>query len=385
MEIALIVLFAVVVVLSLLLYRNNLVRQKADATLSKESMENMKNEFRVLSQQMLDLQSRQFARRNEEQIDYLLRPFKVHLDMLNRTVLESNAEGIRRKASFDEAMKRLVEQTDSVGRQAENLARALKGENKVQGDWGEMILEAILERSGLVRDREYFLQYNIRMPDGHNLRPDAVVCFPDNKKVVVDSKVSLTSYMDYLDAGDEALRKQAIEMHVRSVRSHVDELAAKAYNSALGDAGSHVLLFLQSDAAYILAVSNDAKLNEEAFRKGIVLTCPTTLMTTLQIIYNIWQSDRQNKNVEQIIKRASSLYDKFVGFVDTFKDIDRRLNQTHEAYEKALKQLCEGRGNLVRQTEELRSMGITSQKQLSEDLQDRAGVGECECIPTKKV
>ena len=374
MEIVVIALLVVVVVLSLLLYRSSIVRQKADDSQLKERMENMKNEFRVLSQQMLDLQSRQIAQRNEEQIDYLLRPFKVHLDMLNRTVMESNADSIRRKTSFDEAMKRLVEQTDSVGRQAENLARALKGENKVQGDWGEMILESILERSGLVRDREYFLQYNIKLPDGRNLRPDAVVCFPDNKKVVVDSKVSLTSYMDYLDACDEEGRKQAIEMHVRSVRNHVDELAAKAYNLVLGDAGSHVLLFLQSDAAYILAVSNDAKLNEEAFRKGIVLTCPTTLMTTLQIIYNIWQSDRQNRNVEQIIKRASSLYDKFVGFVDTFKDIDKRLNQTHEAYEKALKQLCEGRGNLVKQTEELRSMGVMSQKQLSEDLQDRAGV-----------
>lgn len=383
MEIAVIALLVVVVVLSLLLYRSSIVRQKADDSQLKERMENMKNEFRVLSQQLLDLQSRQFAQRNEEQIDYLLRPFKVHLDMLNRTVMESNADSIRRKASFDEAMKRLVEQTDSVGHQAENLARALKGENKVQGDWGEMILESILERSGLVRDREYFLQYNIKLPDGRNLRPDAVVCFPDNKKVVVDSKVSLTSYMDYLDACDEMARKQAIEMHVHSVRNHVDELAAKAYNLALGDAGSHVLLFLQSDAAYILAVSNDAKLNEEAFRKGIVLTCPTTLMTTLQIIYNIWQSDRQNKNVEQIIKRASSLYDKFVGFVDTFKDIDRRLNQTHEAYDKALKQLCEGRGNLVKQTEELRSMGVMSQKQLSEELQDRAGVGEC--TPAKKV
>ena len=376
MEIAVIVLIIVVVILSLLLYRSNIVRQTADDSLSKERMENMKNEFRILSQQMLDLQSRQFAQRNEEQIDYLLRPFKAHLDMLNRTVAESNADSIRRQASFDEAMKRLVEQTDSVGRQAENLARALKGENKVQGDWGEMILEAILERSGLVRDREYFLQYNIQLPNGHNLRPDAVVCFPDHKKVVVDSKVSLTSYMDYLDASDEETRKRAIEMHVRSVRNHVDELASKAYNRALGDAGSHVLLFLQSDAAYILAVSNDAKLNEEAFRKGIVLTCPTTLMTTLQIIYNIWQSDRQNKNVEQIIKRASSLYDKFVGFVETFKDIDRRLNQTHESYEKALRQLCEGRGNLVKQAEELRSMGVVSQKQMSEELQDKAGVNE---------
>ncbi len=375
MEIVIALLLVTVVVLSLLLYRSSTSRSSEDRLLY-ERMENMKNEFRILSQQMLDLQSRQFAQRNEEQIDYLLRPFKAHLDMLNRTVAESNADSIRRQASFDEAMKRLVEQTDSVGRQAENLARALKGESKVQGDWGEMILEAILERSGLVRNREFFLQYNIQLPNGHNLRPDAVVCFPDHKKVVVDSKVSLTSYIDYLDASDEETRKRAIEMHVRSVRNHVDELASKAYNRALGDAGSHVLLFLQSDAAYILAVSNDAKLNEEAFRKGIVLTCPTTLMTTLQIIYNIWQSDRQNKNVEQIIKRASSLYDKFVGFVETFKDIDRRLNQTHESYEKALRQLCEGRGNLVKQAEELRSMGLVSQKQMSEELQDKAGANK---------
>ena len=385
MEIILSLLLFAVFVLGFLLYRSrSAAKEQANLDrMFRERAESMKNEFRLLSQQVLEQQSRQFAERNEQQIDYLLRPFKTHLDTLNQTIRATNAEETRRKASFEEALRHLAEQTDSIGRQTENLTKALKGESKTQGDWGEMILASILEHSGLTRDQEYSLQYSVKSPDGQVFRPDAVVFFPDDKKVVIDSKVSLTAYMDYLNATDEESRNQAVKAHVQSVRKHTDELAAKAYNRLLGNAGSHVLLFLQSDAAYILAVRNDSQLNEEAFRKGIILTCPTTLMMTLQIIYNIWQSDRQNKNIEMIVRRASSLYDKFAGFVDTFRETGRNLDRTHEAYEKALRQLCEGRGNLVKQAEDLRSMGVTPKKQLPEDILDRAGADTPDSLPSQ--
>ena len=270
-------------------------------------------------------------------------------------------------------MKHLSEQTVLISEQTDRLTRALKGDSKAQGDWGEMILESILKNSGLRRDEEYFVQENVKADDEKNLRPDIIVKFPDERSVIIDSKVSLTAYMDYLESSDEAAKSVAAKAHADSVNKHVDELARKKYSDYVKNAGNYVLMFLQSDAAYVLAVKIEPKLSEEAFKKRVIVVCPTTLMMTLQIIYNIWQSDRQSRNVENIVQKASALYDKIVGFTESFKGIGKNLSQASAVYQHALGQLSEGKGNLVNRAEELRRMGLTPKKRLPADLLQQAG------------
>ncbi|MDD4759311.1 MAG: DNA recombination protein RmuC [Bacteroidaceae bacterium] len=346
---------------------------------NKERMEAMKAEFHALAHEVLDAETRKLKENGEDQLQQVVKPLKDHLDSLGKVIQDANEKGISNKTSFEESMRRLAEQTANISAQTENLTHALKGESKTQGDWGEMILDSILEHSGLRRDQEYFLQENVKTKTGNNLRPDVVVKFPDKREVIIDSKVSLTAYMDYINAVDMSSQNDAVKLHIASVRKHVDELAQKDYSSLIKNADNYVLMFLQSDAAYILAVKNDANLNEYAFSKHVIITCPTTLMMTLQIIYNIWQSDKQNKNVEKIVSKATSLYDKFVGFTATFSEIDKNLRKASDAYDKSLKQLSEGRGNIVSRLDDIRALGLNPQKDFSEDLKERAGLNSSEC------
>lgn len=341
---------------------------------NKERMEAMKAEFHALAHEVLDAETRKLKENGEDQLQQVVKPLKDHLDSLGKVIQDANEKGVSNKTSFEESMRRLAEQTANISVQTENLTHALKGESKTQGDWGEMILDSILEHSGLRRDQEYFLQENVKTKTGNNVRPDVVVKFPDKREVIIDSKVSLTAYMDYINAADMSSQNDAVKLHIASVRKHVDELAQKDYSSLIKNADNYVLMFLQSDAAYILAVKNDANLNEYAFSKHVIITCPTTLMMTLQIIYNIWQSDKQNKNVEKIVSKATSLYDKFVGFTATFSEIDKNLRKASDAYDKSLKQLSEGRGNIVSRLDDIRALGLNPQKDFSEDLKERAGL-----------
>ncbi len=340
---------------------------------NRESLETMKAEFLSLSQQVLDNQTQKLSATGTEQFSTLMRPLKEHLNTLERAIQDSNEKRVSQRTSFEEAMRRLSEQTVLIGQQTDRLTRALKGDSKAQGDWGEMILESILENSGLRRDEEYFIQENVKTENDKNLRPDIIVKFPDDRRVIIDSKVSLTAYMNYLESTDETAQKENAKAHAESVRKHVKELVEKKYSDHVQNADNYVLMFLQSDAAYVLAVKNDSKLSEEAFKKHIIVVCPTTLMMTLQIIYNIWQSDRQSQNVEKIVQRANALYDKLVGFTETFKGIEKNLTQATNAYHQALGQLSTGRGNLVNRAEELRKMGLTPKKEFPKDLLENAG------------
>lgn len=335
-----------------------------------ESLKAMKATFSTLSQEVMDAQSRKFAENGEARLAGVVRPLQDHLEQLGRALQDAGKEGASRKTSFDEAMRRLTEQTSAIGIQAESLTRALKGESKTQGDWGEMILDTILQNSNLEKGVEYDVQKNVKDENGQNLRPDVIVHFPDGRSVVIDSKVSLTAFFEYVNASDDVTRDVAARNHVASVRRQVDLLQKKQYENLVSGSDKYVLMFMQSDAAYVLAVKTDPRLSEEAFKKRVIIVSPTTLMMTLQIIYNIWQSDRQNRNVEKIVAKANSLYDKFVGFIASFQEIDRKLGQVQTAYETANRQLCEGKGNLVKMTDDLRKMGLNPKKQLPESLQD---------------
>lgn len=337
-----------------------------------DSLAAMKAEFSTLSQEVLDAQNLKFRQSGEEHLAGIVRPLQDHLEQLDRALREAGKEGASRKTSFDEAMRRLTEQTSAIGMQAESLTRALKGESKTQGDWGEMILDTILQNSNLEKGVEYDVQKNVKDENGQNLRPDVIVHFPDGHSVVIDSKVSLTAFFEYVNATDDVTRDLAARNHVASVRRQVDLLQKKQYENLVSGSDKYVLMFMQSDAAYVLAVKTDPHLSEEAFKKRVIIVSPTTLMMTLQIIYNIWQSDRQNRNVEKIVKKANALYDKFVGFIVSFQEIDRKLGQVQTAYDTANRQLCEGKGNLVKMTDDLRKMGLNPKKQLPEELQDPA-------------
>jgi len=355
--------------------KENLLHQQEEMDFrNKERLESMKAEFHALAHEVLDAETRRLKENGEEQLQQVVKPLKDHLDSLGKVIQDANEKRVSNKTSFDEAMRRLAEQTANISVQAENLTHALKGESKTQGDWGEMILDSILEHSGLRRDQEYFLQENLKTETGKRIRPDVIVKFPDKREVIIDSKVSLTAYMSYINAVDTNNKNEAVKLHIASVRKHIDELAQKDYSGLIKNADNYVLMFLQSDAAYILAVKNDANLNEYAFSKHVIITCPTTLMMTLQIIYNIWQSDKQNKNVEKIVSKATALYDKFVGFTASFTEIDKNLKKASEAYDKALKQLSEGRGNIVSRLDDIRFLGLNPQKDISDDLKERAGL-----------
>ena len=350
-----------------------LERQKADSRQQMtDNIATMKEQFLSLSQSVLDAQARKFAKSDNDRLESVVKPLKDHLQNLNRALQDAGEKAASRKTSFDEAMARLTKQTTDMVNETDRLTRALKGESKTQGNWGEMLLSSILENSGLRNGQEYFPQEHVKSGGGSDRYPDVVVRFPSERSVIIDSKVSLTAYMDYLNATDEEDRRKAALAHAASVRNHVRELAGKDYSSIVPNADNYALMFLQSDAAYILAVKNDAKLNEEAFRQHVIIVSPTTLMMTLQIIYNIWQSDRQAKNVERIVSKAGALYDKLAIFIDSFRDIDKHLSRADKAYSTALNQLCEGRGNIVNRVEEFRQMGINPKKSISEDLSGKS-------------
>lgn len=370
MVIAVVLLAVAVAVLVVLLLRQQQMSRQAAAAGEEAARqtEHLKLELQHLSHTIVEEQARRLNDDNARRMDALLRPLQVHLEQLNRAIHDNDVKSAERKVSFDEAMVRMGEVTQLLGKETSELTRALKGESKTQGDWGEMILETILQQSGLTRGREYQTQVSFKNAQGRLLRPDVVVDLPDDRKVVIDSKVSLTAYMAYQQATDDETRATALTEHVKSVRRHVDELAVKAYPDLMERACRHVLLFLQSDAALSLALSTDPTLNCDALKKNIVITGPTTLMMTLQIVEHLWQTERQNRNIRQIALKAGALYDKLVVMTDSVQELGRCLNRARESYDKMRGQLSEGRGNLVKQAEELHAMGLTTKRRLPQEL-----------------
>lgn len=259
-----------------------------------------------------------------------------------------------------------------MAEEAKDLTRALKGDSKTQGSWGEVILQRILEKSGLTKGREYEIQENHRSEDGRNLYPDVVVYLPDEKRLVIDSKVSLKAYEKFSSAEDEDERKQALKQHVSSLRSHVKGLSSKNYEQLYGgNSPDFVLMFVPIESAFGVALQHDSSLYYDAFDKNIVIVSPSTLLATLATIDSVWKQEYQNKNAQEIAYRGGQLYDKFVNFAESLKGIGKRIRQTQEEYDSAMGQLSTGRGNLIRQVEMIRELGADNSKKLSSDLLDQ--------------
>ena len=345
----------------------------------KQEMQRMTIEQQKVAAEQLAAKQSALQENNRLQMDELLKPIKEQFADFKKSVEESKTQNeVNKKElqnTFEATMKlfqqeqqqavlNLKEQTEKIGSDAANLTRALKGDSKMQGDWGEMVLETILENSGLRKDEEFFIQENTKDEEGKNYRPDVIVRFPEGRSVVIDSKVSLTAYSDALAAEDEAEQERLMKAHALSVRKHIDELAAKDYSKLVDDAIGFVLMFIPNETSYIAAMKQQPDLSRYAYQKKIIIISPSNLLMALQLAYNLWQYDRQNKNVEKIVKTAADLYDKVAGFEDTFTGIGDLITRLSGTFDKAKKQLYDGTGNVMRRVESLKGLGVTPKKQI---------------------
>ncbi|MDR0982970.1 MAG: DNA recombination protein RmuC [Culturomica sp.] len=332
----------------------------------KEKSELMKSEFQAVANEVLEKKSGNLRSTNKEQLEAILNPLKDKLQNFEKAVNESRIAGAENKASLEKAIEEVMKRTQEIGNDAVNLTKALKGNTKTQGDWGEMILESMLEKSGLRKDEEYFIQES-KTVDGERMRPDVIVRFPEKRSVIIDSKVSLKAYSAYMESETEEERKHYLKNHLKSIKDHIDELSNKNYSQYVEHSIGYVLMFVPNEASYILAVQNDASLGSYAYSKRIILISPTNLIMALQLAYNLWQSERQSQNVMEIVRQGSDLYDKFVTFAENFAKIGNQLNTVQNTYNDVSKQLSDGRGNLISRVERIRRLGLNPKKQLIVD------------------
>jgi DNA recombination protein RmuC len=331
-------------------------------------------EFENLANRILDEKSKKFTEQNKSNLDGILNPLKERIKEFEEKVDKSYKLESDERVTLKTELKNLIELNNKVSEEANQLATALKGDNKQQGNWGEMVLEKILERSGLKAGEEYKTQFTTTNVEGDRIKPDVVIMLPDSKHVIVDSKVSLVAYNSCVNADNEVERLKYLKMHVESLRSHVKLLSDKNYQSALGlHTPDFVLLFVPIESSFSLAVQGDAELFNFAWDRKIVIVSPSTLLATLRTISSIWKQERQTKNALEIAEEGGKLYDKFVAFVEDLIKLGKGIKSTQSDYEDAMKKLYDGTGNLVRRAEKMKELGAKTTKQLPTSLLDRAG------------
>lgn len=337
--------------------------------------EQMSLEFRNLANEILEQKGKSFNETSRQHISELLKPFGEKIQLFEKKVEDTYGKEAQQRFALEKEIRGLIELNTRISVDAINLTRALKGESKTQGIWGEVILERVLEKSGLQKGREYDIQVSLKDDSGRTRQPDVLVHLPDNKHVIIDSKVSLTAYEGYFSASEDDVRAVCLKQHIQSIRNHIRELSGKNYQHLRAvHSLDYVLLFLPVEAAFTLAVQEDDSLFTQAFEHNIILVGPSTLLATLRTIQSIWRYEYQNKNALEIAKRAGLLYDKFVAFALDLEKIGERLNQTQQAYDQAHNKLISGRGNLVTQVEKLQTLGARTSKKLPEHwLDDGAG------------
>lgn len=365
--------FAAGYALALLRHQRETVKAKAlleaERTHSEEAMRKqaaaLRAEFKAMSVEMMRTQGDQLRQQHLNSLEALLKP-------LGHDIEQFRTQFVAGHASLDRYIKDLVAQTTSLGQEADNLAKALKGNNKLQGNWGEAVLANLLGAAGLTEGRDYTLQQHVADGKGSTAIPDVVVHLPENRQVIIDSKVSLKAFTDYVAATDAAVQERLLKEHVRSVRQHVKELAAKDYHKAVRDSIGYVLMFIPGEAAYMAAVQADPQLPADAYAARIILINPTNLLMALQLAHNLWQSELQSRSVNEIYRSADKLYKKFSTFAQNFVKIGNGLNQLQRTYDEAFRQLSTGRGNIVSQLEGWKKKGLTPSASLPEELTDEA-------------
>lgn len=327
------------------------------------------NEFKLLADGILEDKSKRFTEMNQNNIEQLLKPLGENIQLFQKKVEEVYDRESKERFSLGKEVEKLVVLNQKISEEANNLTNALKGQVKQQGNWGEMILESILEKSGLVKDREYFVQESFKDDEGRRFQPDVIINYPDNRKLVIDSKVSLVAYERYCSSDSPEEQQKELASHVRSIRTHIDILSSKNYADLVGGL-DFVTMFMPIEPAFILAMQADPDIWNYAYSKGVLMLSPTNLIAALRLIHNLWQREYQNRHAFEIAERGGQLYDKFVGFVESLNSIGDNLSRTQKSYDQAMKQLTLGSGNLVSQTQKLKDLGAKAKKSIPASMLD---------------
>lgn len=354
-------------------YKNLQERLREQKAEVEELNKKFSLEFKNLAQEIFEEKSKKFTEQNKNNLTDLLNPLKEKISEFQKKVEDTNKQGIERNSSLSQQIKHLSDLNKQITKEAENLTKALKGDSKAQGNWGEVILERILEKSGLQKGREYETQVSVTNDEGKRFQPDVIVHLPDDKKIIIDAKVSLTAYERFSSQEDNDLKISELKTHIQSVKTHVKSLSEKNYQSLYDIEGlDFVLLFIPIEPAFTLAVQNDSEMFNDAYARNIVIVSPTTLIATLRTISSIWKQENQNKNALEIARQGGALYDKFQGFTEDLLSIGKHINNTQSTYQDAMKKLAEGNGNLVRKTEQLKKLGVKTTKNLDPVLLERS-------------
>jgi DNA recombination protein RmuC len=334
-----------------------------------EAKEALTSQFKNLANEILEDKSKRFTEQNVANLDALLKPLQTKLSEFKEQVNTSYGNEARERFALKSEIERLANLNLRMSDETRSLTQALKGDSKVQGNWGELVLESILESSGLRKGEEYLVQDSHTQTDGSRLQPDVVVKLPEGRSLVVDSKVSITAYSRHAEATDPTISEQELAAHIQSLRQHIQGLSSKNYSSLYGIGSvDFVLMFVPIEPAFLLALKTAPNLYQEALAKNIVLVCPSTLMATLRTVAHLWRQDHQNRNALEIAKQCGTLYDKFVGFVDDLEKLGQRLDQAQTSYHDAFNKLKSGKGNLIRTAEKVRELGVKPSKNLSAPL-----------------
>jgi DNA recombination protein RmuC len=343
----------------------------------EETEERLTKEFENLAHKILDLNSEKFKKQNKEQIDTLLSPLSEQIEKFKKKVEDTNEKGVERNAMLMQKIISLESLNNKLSQDALNLANALKGDSKTQGDWGESRLELLLEKSGLTNGVHFSTQAAYKDDEGKLKKPDFIINLPDNKHLIIDSKVSLTAYVEYYNAEDEITEQQAIKRHLDSIKRHYMELSDKDYPNLYGiNTPDHVLMFVPNEPALMLALNEDKNLYLNALEKNIVLVSTSTLLATLSTVASIWKQEDQKRNALEIAKEGGLLYDKFEGFVQDLIKVGKSIKSSKDSYEDAMSKLTEGRGNIIKKIENLKDLGAKTKKSLPQNIIDRANQDE---------
>ncbi|PKG51335.1 DNA recombination protein RmuC [Olleya sp. 1-3] len=334
--------------------------------------EQLRKDFELLATKILDEKSEKFTLQNKENIKNILNPLQEKILTFEKKVDDTQKESISMHSALKEQLLGLKDLNQQMTKEATNLTRALKGDSKMQGNWGELVLERVLEKSGLEKDREYFVQQNFTRADGSRVLPDIVLHLPDNKKMIIDSKVSLTDYERYVNAEDDQ-RELYLKAHINSIKRHVDQLSEKKYEDLYDiESPDFVLLFIPIEPAFAVAINADNSIYNKAFEKNIVIVTPSTLLATLRTVDSMWNNEKQQQNAIEIARQAGALYDKFEGLVKDLTGVGKKIDDAKKDYSSAMNKLVEGKGNLITSVEKIKKLGAKAKKALPESIIKRA-------------
>lgn len=358
-------------------FENLYERSKEQKQELTELQEKFTKEFEVLANKILEEKTSKFTEQNKENIKNILNPLQEKIQLFEKKVEDSQKETHGYHAALKEQLQNLKDQNLKITKEAENLTKALKGDSKMQGNWGELVLERVLEKSGLEKGREYEVQQSFTNDEGNRIMPDVIINLPDGKKMVVDSKVSLTAYERYINEDDDTLKANFLKEHVNSIKRHVEQLGDKNYQDIYQmESPDFVLLFIPIETAFALALNEDNTLYNRAFEKNIVIVTPSTLLATLRTIDSMWTNQKQQENAIEIARQAGALYDKFEGFVQDLVKIGKKMDDAKTEYGNAMNKLVDGRGNIIVSIEKLKKMGAKAKKALPENILKRASENE---------